>query len=65
MFHRSSQKISFPVIIDPEVPLIRPPCHVLNSIATIHRLLMVEIANTLQRSQRRVCRFPASRKRKF
>ena len=47
--HRSSRRLAFPEVIDPEAPPIRPERHVLNSIATVRRRLTVALARSLER----------------
>jgi SRSO17 transposase len=46
-----SKNLPFPVVTDPAAPPIRPQRHVPNSIATIHRLIIVAIVANLQRCQ--------------
>src|SRR5215831_1547359 len=65
-FRRSNRKICRSQwVIDPAAPPIRPQRHVPNSIATIHRLLAVAIATTLQRCQCCIRRFPRNPRRNF
>jgi hypothetical protein len=44
-----SRKLPFPVVTDPAAPPIRPERHTPNSIATVHRMLIVGIARALPR----------------
>ena len=46
---RSSRDLSFPRVIDPEAPPIRPERHIPNSIITVRRRLIVALARTLPR----------------
>jgi len=45
----NSKNLPFPVVTDPAAPPIRVQRHVPDSIATLHRLLVVAVAQTLQR----------------
>src|SRR4051812_32953345 len=47
--HRSSKHLTFPPVIDPAAPPIRPERHVPNSIATMRRRLTVALAQSLER----------------
>src|SRR4051794_28518601 len=47
--HRSSKHLTFPPVIDPAAPPIRPERHVPNSIATMRRRLTVALARRLER----------------
>ena len=58
-----SKNLPFPLVTDPAAPPIRPQRHVPNSIATIHRLLAVAIAATLQRCQCCIRRMPLNQRR--
>ncbi len=44
-----SRNLPFPVVTDPAAPPIRPERHIPNSIATVHRMLIVEITRALPR----------------
>src|SRR3954471_13648865 len=46
---RSSRHLTFPPVIDPAAPPIRPERHVPNSIATMRRRLTVALAQSLER----------------
>src|SRR3954454_23437961 len=46
---RSSKHLTFPPVIDPAAPPIRPERHVPNSIATMRRRLTVALAQSLER----------------
>src|SRR6266851_7054802 len=45
----ASRRLSFPPVIDPEAPPIRPERHIPNSIATLRRRLVVALAKRLSR----------------
>src|SRR3982751_4263828 len=46
---RSSKRLTFPPVLDPAAPPIRPERHVPNSIATMRRRLTVALAQSLER----------------
>src|SRR5260221_1463526 len=46
---KAAKALSYPTVIDPEAPPIRPERHVPNSIATLRRRLTVALVRTLPR----------------